>query len=130
MRQKPTLGFEPRTYALRKHCSTTELSRQQKQVVASTGLHLAFALTSARTVCECSAIGAVTKAARTILATWGRAENPNDRKRAYTVNIVWRRGKWSSGAWLVLGGGLGGRAGGAGAVATLGLHEHVQRVSG
>src|SRR5579862_3372293 len=23
---KPTLGLEPRTYALRKHCSTTELS--------------------------------------------------------------------------------------------------------
>src|SRR5262245_22967795 len=28
--EKPTLGFEPRTYALRKHCSTTELSRQDQ----------------------------------------------------------------------------------------------------
>src|SRR5438094_5331811 len=26
--REPTLGFEPRTYALRKHCSTAELSRQ------------------------------------------------------------------------------------------------------
>src|SRR5438045_2306174 len=28
---EPTLGFEPRTYALRKHCSTAELSRQLRR---------------------------------------------------------------------------------------------------
>ena len=29
-RRKPTRGFEPRTYALRKHCSTAELSRHRQ----------------------------------------------------------------------------------------------------
>ena len=30
MPSEPTLGLEPRTYALRKHCSTAELSRQNR----------------------------------------------------------------------------------------------------
>src|SRR5947209_14690307 len=34
--EKPTRGFEPRTHAFRKHCSTAELSRQVKNAPART----------------------------------------------------------------------------------------------
>ena len=48
--EKPTLGFEPRTYALRKHCSTTELSWRESGFIGRASIEVRLARLKVRAI--------------------------------------------------------------------------------